>query len=105
MINNSIPEDKRDNKQNESFLNESVRSVNEDIKLNRKYMSYVLRTLNTVKNSPYDQIKKHCLEIFRNCERDITKLIDEDKNTCKTINNNYFYTYDSCALLCQRRKG
>ena len=53
-----------------------------EIKENRKIMMKLLKNLNSIKTSPYLEIKSHCLEYLKKCDKEITKLIDEDYNTC-----------------------
>jgi hypothetical protein len=67
---------------NESMVSESIKSVQEEIKENRKFINYLLRTLSQKKNLPSEILSKECMEILRNCEKDITKLVDEDRNNC-----------------------
>ncbi len=60
--------------------NESLRSSQNEIKENRKFINFFIRSLNSKKNLPSQTLQKECIDILQSCERDILKLYDEDKN-------------------------
>lgn len=67
---------------NASDLNDTHKTKKDDLKENRKFMLFVLRNLTQKKNYSYDLQKRDCLEMLRNSNRDLTKITDEEKNTC-----------------------
>jgi hypothetical protein len=69
--------------QSQSSFNESFAAGHLDVKENRKFINYLFRSLNLKRSQPYDTLLKTCVEILRQYEKDITKIVDEDKNHCK----------------------
>jgi len=61
----------------------SNRSIQNEIKGNRKFMNFFIRTLTQKKNLPSHVLQKECVEILQNCDRDLFRLQDEDKNNRK----------------------
>lgn len=80
-------EEKREslNPRNDSRLNESQKLAHEEIKENRKFINYIFRTLNQKKNLPAEMLHRECVELLRSSDKDITRIVDGDKNTCKII--------------------
>ena len=52
-----------------------------ELKVIRKTMSTILRTISSMKTSPFDEIKSKIISDLKSQDRDITTLIDEDDNT------------------------
>jgi hypothetical protein len=80
----------------QSSFSESLAISPIDVKENRKFINYLFRSLNSKRNQPYDILLKTCVEILRNSKKDITRIIDEDKNHCKN------YIILSCTYMRQR---
>ena len=81
-------------KEDENFINLneegqdvsiSNRSIQNEIKGNRKFMNFFIRTLTQKKNLPSHVLQKECVEILQNCDRNLLKLQDEDKNNRNII--------------------
>lgn len=65
----------------ESGSSQSLMSNQEEIKENRKFISYIFRSLVQKKNHMYSSLVRLCIEILKTYKRDITKLVDEEKNS------------------------
>lgn len=65
----------------DSIMNESIKSMQDDIKENRRFISYFFRSLQK-KHFSNESLKTECIESLKAYDRDITKLVDEERNTC-----------------------
>jgi hypothetical protein len=60
-----------------------VNSTQDEIKENRKIITYVFRNLSQKKNQSNDILIKDTIDILTQSNKDVTKIYDEDMNTCK----------------------
>jgi hypothetical protein len=77
----------------DSLLNESLRSNVDEIKENRKFIKFLLKNLNAKKNYSVDILKRDCIELLKDFKGDISKITDEEKNSCKDFNINVVIHY------------
>jgi hypothetical protein len=75
-----IEEDK-----NNSHLNESFISNQEELIHNRKFITYIIRSLNQKRIKSMEMLHIECLDLLKQYNKDITNLIDEDKNNRNLI--------------------
>jgi hypothetical protein len=88
----------------DSILNES-RSGIEEIRQKRKYINFVLRTLNQNRNKTFEGLFKECVEVLKQCGKDILTIVDEDRNNCNSLFSKHKFLllvlyFFSCSYLC-----
>ncbi len=71
------------NRMSDDSVIDDSKCGHEDIRQNRRYINFVLRTLNQNRNKPFEILLKECVEVLRQCGRDILSIVDEDRNNCK----------------------
>ena len=89
--------------ENELNMNDSLMEGHEDVRQNRRFMTYVLRSLKEKKIKQVEILQKECYEILKQSNTDITKLVDEDKNNC---NLNFLFLKNIVAhILVKEEKA
>jgi hypothetical protein len=63
----------------------SVNSTQDDIRENRKIITHVFRSLSQKKNQPNEILIKDITDLLNQSGKDITKIYDEELNTCNKI--------------------
>ncbi len=71
------------NDENDQTGQQIPNTERQEANINRKFIIFLQRTLNSKRNLPYQELLRECVEILRNSNLDILNIKDSDRNNCK----------------------